>query len=83
MSEPTQELIDAIFADKVRQARRMSIEERLRAGGDMFDEECERFKAQTRQKHPDWTAEQVEIALRAHVAEQRRIDDAGLYRPFP
>ncbi|MFH1748761.1 MAG: hypothetical protein ABIG44_17130 [Planctomycetota bacterium] len=83
MAEPSRELIDAIYADKVRQARRMSIAERLKAGGDMFDEECEQFRLRMRQEHPDWNAEQVEDALRANLTEQRRIDEVGIYRPCP
>lgn len=74
MTEPQRELIDAIYADKVRQARRMSVAERLRAGGDLFDELCERMRAGIRWQFPDADDSRVEEILRERIDIARRLE---------
>ncbi len=39
--EPTPELLDQLRREDIEQARAMSISDRLRAGGDLFDYACE------------------------------------------
>jgi hypothetical protein len=43
--EPTQELIDALYRDKVRSARRMTPEQKLAAGAELFDSVCQIMRA--------------------------------------
>lgn len=74
---------DKLFREKVLAARKMSSDERVPTGLRMFEEERERFRAQMRRKHPEWSAEQIDFVLRARITEQRRIDDAGVYLSFP
>jgi hypothetical protein len=75
MAEPDPDLIDAIYADKVRQARRMSIDERLRAGGDLFDDVCDRMRAGIRADFPQASPAEVEQELRRRLAIARRLED--------
>ena len=39
--EPTQELIDQLRREEIEDARRMTVEQKLTAGGDLFDSSCE------------------------------------------
>ena len=67
-------LIDALFLDKVRQARRMSPEERLSAPGDLFDEVCDRMRDGIRWQFPDADQERVEEILRERLDIARRLE---------
>jgi hypothetical protein len=46
--EPTQEQIDAIYRERVLQARRMSAEEKFLAGPRLFDRECQIMRDEIR-----------------------------------
>ena len=74
MSKPDPEQIDAISSDKVQQARRMSVEEKLRAGGDLFDEVCERMRDGIRWQFPDADEERIEEILRERLDIARRLE---------
>ena len=73
--EPTAEIIEAIHRDKIEAARRMSPEEKLRAGGDLFDAVVERMRAGIRMQHPQASEEQVQVILRERLAIARRLED--------
>lgn len=51
--EPTKELIDDLFMDKVRAAREMAPGDKLMLGPILFDEVCERMVAGIRHQFPD------------------------------
>ena len=71
MAGPTPELIDELLRDKVRQARAMTVRERLSAGGDLFDEVCERMRAGIRSQFRSADDAEVERILirRLQIAE--------------
>ena len=51
--QPTQQLIDELFLDKIRAARRMSPEERLLAGPRLFEQSCRIMLDGLRHENPD------------------------------
>lgn len=51
--QPTQQLIDELFLDKVRAARRMSREDRLLAGPRLFERACRIMLDGLRHENPD------------------------------
>lgn len=63
-----EELIAQLDDEDLEQARRMTGEQKLRAGGDLFDEACRWTRAGIRNEHPTWTDEQV------HAELGRRLD---------
>ncbi|MCK4341053.1 MAG: hypothetical protein KAY37_04940 [Phycisphaerae bacterium] len=74
MSDPTPVLIDALYREEVAHARAMSIEEKLRAGGELFDEVCERMRAGIRSQFPDADGENVEQILRRRLDIIRHLE---------
>jgi hypothetical protein len=71
--EPTQELIDAVYRDKVEAARRMSPEEKLFAGAELFDYACEITKAGIRDQFPEADEEEVLRILRERLVLAERL----------
>lgn len=65
---PTPELIAQLDREALEQARRMSPEEKLRAGGELFDEACRWTLAGIRHQHPGITDEDALAELRRRVA---------------
>lgn len=57
--EPTKELVDALYADKVRAARQTPMEERFLAGPRLFDFACQLMRAGIRMSFP--TADESEV----------------------
>lgn len=62
--EPTPELIKALHRDKIEAAKRMSPEQKLAAGAELFDVACELAMAGIRMQHPDANEAQVQEHLR-------------------
>jgi hypothetical protein len=73
--EPTQELIDDIYRERVLRARRMSPEEKFLAGPRMFDRECEIMRNEIRSERPEATEVEVEAILRQKLAILRRLEN--------
>ena len=74
-----QPLIDAIFLDKVRRARRTPIGEKVLDGPRLFDQNCQLMRGAIRTQFPEFDDGQVELELRRRLAIARRIDEAGIY----
>lgn len=72
--EPTQELVDALYRDKVESARRMKPEDKLIAGARLFDFACSVTMAGIRAQHPDADDQQVLEILRQRLAFARKIE---------
>ncbi len=66
--EPTPELIDALYRDKVIQARRTPTEQKVLAGAELFDAVCERMAAGLRAENPGADEATIRTLL------QRRLD---------
>ncbi len=67
MVEPSHELVDAIYRDKVLQARRMSPEEKLLAGPHLFDEACNGIRGAIRACFPKASEDDVQTLLKRVV----------------
>ena len=76
MSEPLRELIDVLFRDKVRQARRMSPEEKLLAGPRLFDYACRIAMDGIRNQYPDADERRVRRILRERLELARRLEQS-------
>ena len=73
--EPTQQLIDDIYREKVLRARRTPIEEKLLAGPRLFAFACEAMRSGIRAQNPGASAEQVEEILRQRLAWVQHRED--------
>jgi hypothetical protein len=72
--EPTPELINALYREQVLAARKLSPAQRLRLGGDLFDDFCERMRAGIRFQFPDADENRVEQILRERLELARRLE---------
>ena len=71
--EPTKELIDAIYRERVLRARRTPPEEKILAGPRLFDYACRITKDGIRSQHPDASEQEVEQILLQRLALRRRL----------
>jgi hypothetical protein len=65
--EPTQELIDQLWWDKIEQSRSMTESQRLEAGAELFDYACDITRAGIRMDHPEYSDADVERELRRRL----------------
>jgi len=71
---PTPELIDALYCDKVRAARELSEEERFLSGPRLFDWACEIAAAGIRAQHPGIDEQRVTQLLLERIDLARRLE---------
>ena len=74
--EPTKELIDAIYRDRVLRARQTSPEAKLRAGAELFEWACQITMAGIRHQFPQADEAQVRQILRDRLALRKRLEAA-------
>jgi hypothetical protein len=74
--EPTQELADAIYRDRVLRARQTPLEKKLLAGAQLFDEVCDRMRAGLRDENPGADAATIEELLRRRLDLLKRLRSA-------
>lgn len=74
------ELSAAIFHDRVRRARQMSGEDKLRAGFELFEYACGITRAGIRFQNPAADDAEVERILAARLALQRKLE-IGQWKP--
>jgi hypothetical protein len=65
---PTQELIEQLNREDIEQARRTSPSQKLRAGGDLFDNACRWMLAGIRKEFPNISDEDAMRELRRRIA---------------
>jgi hypothetical protein len=75
--EPTLELIDSIYVEKVMRARRSSIEDKLDSGPSLNVVTCEAARAGIRAQNPEASPEEVERLLRLRFELARRLEEAS------
>ena len=73
--DPTPELIERLYRDKVEAARRMSFAEKFMAGAELFDYACAISMSGIRMQHPEFDEEQVRAELRRRLEIGRRIEE--------
>jgi hypothetical protein len=71
--EPTQELIDALYRERVLRARRTPPEEKFAAGPRLFDRCCRLMAEGMRNERPDADEDEVAELLRQRLALLRRL----------
>jgi hypothetical protein len=65
--EPTQELADRIYRERVLRARRIPLEEKLLLGPELFAGVCQRMADGIRNENPDADEQRVQEMLRARL----------------
>lgn len=75
--QPTQELIDSIYREKVLRARETPPEIKFFAGPQLFRYACEITKSGIRQQHPDFDEAAVLRELERRLEIRRRLEDEG------
>ena len=79
--EPTKELIDGIDLDRIARARQMSPGAKFLAGGELFDDVCERMRAGIRSQFPNEDDAGVNRILKERLARLRQVEEHGIYHP--
>ena len=72
--EPTKELIDALYRDKVLSARQMKPSDKFLGGARLFDFACRITMSGIRDQNPGADDEQVLEILRQRLALARRLE---------
>ncbi len=73
--QPTKELIDALYWERVERARRMSPGEKLLDGARLFDWACSITAAGIRAQFPEADQRRVREILAERLALARRLED--------
>ena len=73
--EPTQELVDELYVDKVLAARQRTFEQKFLAGGELYEAVIERMKMGIRMQNPNATEEEVSKELHRRYAIARRLEN--------
>lgn len=71
--EPTPELIDTIYRERILKARHTPLDEKLLLGPQLFAEVCERMADGIRDEYPEADEERVQDILRARLALLQRL----------
>jgi hypothetical protein len=72
---------DALYWQKVEQARRVPPEERMLEGIRMFDRECEKMRDEIRKASPGYSEADVSQEIRRRLKEADAENEATFYRP--
>ena len=71
---PTAQLIDSLYREEILQARRMSPEEKLLAGENLFEWACEITLAGIRHQFPEYSESQCRETLAKRLALRRKLE---------
>ena len=71
---PTKELIDDIYRERVLRARRTPMEQKISAGGELFEGVCERMADGLRHENPVADEATIQELLRRRLALLRRLE---------
>ena len=72
--QPTKELLDEIYWERVQKARQMSPEDKFLAGARLFDRSCRIMADGIRDEFPDADEQRVKEILRERLALARRLE---------
>ena len=72
--EPSKELAEALYRERVLRARAMAPAEKLLAGPRLFDQSCRIMAAGIRNQFPEANEGQVQRILRSRLALLRRLE---------
>ena len=82
MDENIQALADAIYADKVRRARQLTVAERIETCIELSEGAIGLMKDGIRAQFEISDEQRVEDILRQRLRRLRQLSDHGLYRPL-
>lgn len=72
----------AIDQSNVRRAAELSLTEKFRLGADLYDDGIRWIRKLLIAQKPEWTVEQIELELDRRRLIKRRVEEAGIIRPF-
>ena len=72
--ESIRELADDIYRERIRRARRTPMEQKIQAGGDLFEEVCQRMADGLRHENPGADEQTIQELLRRRLALLRRLE---------
>jgi hypothetical protein len=72
-----EQLAFEIDLDRIRRARERPEWQKLRAGGELFDDVCERMKSGIRYEHPEFDEAAVLNELRRRLEISRKLEAMG------
>jgi hypothetical protein len=75
--EPTKELIDELYRERVEAARQMSPEDKLLGGPRLFDLTCKIIADGIRDQYPDADEARVQKILGERLVLARRLEDCS------
>jgi hypothetical protein len=73
--EPSEQELLELDREDIEQAKRMTGSQKMRAGGDLFDEACRWILAGIRSERPGISDEDARLELRRRLALSREIDE--------
>ena len=73
--EPTKELIDAIYRERVLRARQTPPEQKMLDGPRLFEMACRIMKDGIRHQFPDANEQEVQAILTRRLALLRRVEE--------
>ena len=76
--EPTAELIDAIYREKVLRSRRMTPSKRIAIGAELSDIGRQMMREAIRRENPAASSEQVHQMMRRRIELSRKLDNLPL-----
>lgn len=77
---PNEQLVRELYWERVLRARRMSSEEKLLAGPQLFELACRITMEGIRHQFPDADESRVRQILNERLAWRRSLEERGLYR---
>jgi hypothetical protein len=77
--EPNKQLADEEFRQRVLRARNMTLEEKIEAGWQLFEQECRAMADEIRREHPELDEQQVQARLTQKLNLLRQQDEVGRY----
>jgi hypothetical protein len=80
--DPTKEVADALYHERVLRARGTPMAEKLLDGANLFDDVCERMRAGIRARFPEADESEVQAILLRQVDRLRRVEESRVYRPL-
>lgn len=75
--QPTKEVIDQMYRERVQRARQMSPEDKLLAGAELFDRSCRIMTDGIRHQFPDADESRVQQILRERLRIARRLEEGA------
>ena len=76
--EPTADLVDAIYREKVLCARRMSPQRRVEVGAELSDLGRQMMREAIRREYPSASQEQIRQFMRERIELSRKLDNIPL-----